>query len=124
MVKRGAAGPESALTARQREWLRHLRACERSGETIQGYAARRGLSVQSLYQAGKRLRRRGVLASRSERRPIAHSFVKVAVAARPVEAGAAAVWRIRLPGGVVFESSAPFESEALVSLLERLGRLR
>jgi hypothetical protein len=124
MVKREAEGSEAALTARQREWLRHLRACERSGDTVKDYASRRGLSVQSLYQAGKRLRRRGVLASRPQRRAIARSFVKVAMPMRPVEAGAAAVWRIRLPGGVVFESSAPFESEGLVSLLERLGRLR
>jgi hypothetical protein len=124
MVKREAEGSEAALTARQREWLRHLRACERSGETMQDYASRRGLSVQSLYQAGNRLRRRGVLASRPQRRAIAHSFVRVAVPVRPAEAGAAAVWRIRLPGGAVFESSAPFEPEALVSLLERLGRLR
>ena len=31
---------EAKLTSRQREWLGHLRACERSGETLKDYAAR------------------------------------------------------------------------------------
>ncbi len=98
---RRSEGPsERRLTARQREWLGHLRAAERSGETIKGYAARQSVSVQSLYQAGKRLRRLGVLEPRVRRRRkrAASGFVKVEPAATRRETGPA--WRIRLPSGL------------------------
>ncbi len=118
MSTRRSKGPsERRLTARQREWLGHLRAAEHSGETIKDYAARRGLSVQSLYQAGKRLRRLGVLEPRVRRRRkrAASGFVKVEPAATRRETGPA--WRIRLPSGLVFESSAPLAHDDLLSLL-------
>jgi hypothetical protein len=125
MSTRRSKGPsERRLTARQREWLGHLRAAEHSGETIKEYAARRGLSVQSLYQAGKRLRRLGVLEPRVQRRRegAASAFVKVEPVAARRETGLA--WRIRLPSGVVFESSAPLAHADLVSLLAALAAPR
>jgi DNA-binding transcriptional MocR family regulator len=125
MPDRRAKEPsEVRLTARQREWLGHLRAAERSGETIQAYAAAHGLSVQSLYQAGKRLRRRGVLEPRIQRRgtPAARAFVKVERPAAPSGAGMA--WRIRLPSGVLFECNVPLAHEELVSLLQTLAGAR
>jgi hypothetical protein len=115
---------EVRLTARQREWLGHLRAAERAGETIKAYAAREGLSVQSLYQAGKRLRCRGVLQPRIRRRhPLsATGFVKVEPPTARREVGAA--WRLRLPSGVVFECSGPLGHDQLLSLLATLARPR
>lgn len=116
--------PEARLTARQRGWLRHLRACERSGETIKAYARREGLSLQTLYQAGKRLRRLGVLEPRTPRRrkvPVS-GFVRVEAAATGRGPGAA--WRIRLPSGVVFECNAPLEHADLLSLLSVLAASR
>ena len=49
----------TGLTPRQREWLGHLQACRRSGETIRAYAKRHRLSDQAMYQAARDLRRRG-----------------------------------------------------------------
>ena len=125
MPTRGSRGPTGArLTLAQRKWLGHLRAAERSGGTIKEYAAGRSLSVQSLYQAGKRLRRLGVLESRTRRRPetATPAFVKVERTAARRETGPA--WRIRLPSGVIFESSAPLAHDALLSLLTALAAPR
>jgi hypothetical protein len=115
---------ESRLTPGQRRWLRHLRAAERSGETIKDYAARHGLSVQSVYQAGKRLRRLGVIKPRVVRRleAVAPSWVKAELPSARREGGAA--WRMRLPNGWVFESSAPLAREELLSLLVELATPR
>jgi hypothetical protein len=44
------------LTERQRFWLRHLRACEVSGQTSINYArAPHGIKVKSLYSGRKAL---------------------------------------------------------------------
>jgi hypothetical protein len=113
---------EPNLTRKQREWLRHLRACHRSRCRVKDYAAEHGIPVQALYQAAKRLRQRGVLApsGRWTRRP--EGFVKVAVA--PASAEGRSVWRIRLPSGTVFESTTPLSEEQLLPLLERLAHVR
>ena len=123
-TRRSKEPSEAALTPGQHEWLQHLRAAERSGETIKEYAARRSLSVQSLYQAGKRLRRLGVLEPRVPRwrERAASAFVKVEPAAARPETGPA--WRIRLPSGVVFESRAPLAHGDLLSLLAALAAPR
>ncbi len=123
-TRRSMEPPEARLTSGQRKWLGHLRAAERSGETIKDYAARRGLSVQSLYQAGKRLRRLGVIEPCVRRRwePAASAFVKVEPPAARRETGPA--WRIRLPSGLVFESSAPLAHGELLSLLAALAAPR
>jgi hypothetical protein len=112
------------LSVRQREWFQHLRAAERSGGTIKAYAAAHGLSVQSLYAAGKRLRHGGLLEPRIQRRfaGVGRAFVKVESAAARRDVGPA--WRIRLPSGVVFESSAPLAHDDLLSLLATLAALR
>jgi hypothetical protein len=81
------------------------------------------LSVQSLYQAAKRLRRRGVLEPRVRRAHApASPFVKVEAGVRLRESGMA--WRVRLPNGVVFEASPGLGHEALLALIERLARAR
>ena len=118
--KRAAA--ERNLTKKQRAWLRHLRACRRSGSRVKDYAAEHGIPVQSLYQAAKRLRARGVLEPSGRRASVPASFVKVAVGAAPPELRSA--WRIRLPSGTVFESTTPLCGEELLALLERLAHAR
>ncbi len=112
------------LTPGQRKWLEHLRAAALSGGTIKEYAARRSLSVQSLYQAGKRLRRLGVIEPcvRRRRETAASPFVKVEPAATRRETGPA--WRIWLPSGLVFESRAPLVHDELGSLLAALAAPR
>ena len=123
-TQRSEEASEARLTPGQRRWLQHLRAVERSGGTIKDYAARRSLSVQSLYQAGKRLRRLGVIEPRAPRRrkTSVSRFVRVEPAATRRETGPA--WRIRLPSGLVFESSAPLAHDDLLSLLAALAAPR
>ena len=108
----------SGLTPRQQEWLRHLEACARSGETMRGYAKRLELSESAMYQAAKDLRRRGVLpkSSRSRSAKRKPSFVKVSAAVHAPSSGA---WRARLPNGIVLEGSeglGPRLLEALAAL--------
>ena len=87
-----ATPAERALTARQREWLRHLRAIERSGQRVKDYAAEQGLPVQALYEATKRLRKQGLLAPSGRRRTKPTRFANVTVASASVRAGEI-VWR-------------------------------
>jgi hypothetical protein len=123
-ARRSKEPSKARLTPGQRKWFQHLRAAERSGETIKDYAARQGMSVQSLYQGGKRLRRLGVLEPRVRRRRkrAASGFVKVEPGAARRETGPA--WRVRLSSGVVFESSAPLAHDDLLSLLAALAAPR
>ena len=113
---------EQNLTKKQREWLRHLRACRRSGSRVKDYAAEHGIPVQSLYQAAKRLRKCGVLAPSGRQPRTPKGFVKVSVA--PAPANLRSAWRIRVPSGTVFESTTPLSGDELLTLLERLARSR
>ena len=92
------AAAEPSLTGKQREWLHHLRACHRSGRRVKDYAAEHGIPVQSLYQATKRLRQRGVLEPSGRGTSKPSGFVKVAVETAPADLRSA--WRIRLPSGM------------------------
>jgi uncharacterized protein len=106
----------SGLTPRQREWLVHLRACARSGETVRAYAKRHALSEHAMYQATKDLRRRGVLPAHSGRprqAKTAPAFVKVSAAVRSTSSGP---WRARLPNGIVLEGSEALGPELLEAL--------
>ena len=116
------AAAEPKLTRKQREWLRHLRACHRSGSRVKDYASEHGIPVQSLYQATKRLRQRGVLEPSGRRTSKLPGFVKVAVGTAATDFRSA--WRIRLPSGTVFESTTPLSGDALLALLERLAQAR
>ncbi len=122
-----------SLSARLRGQLAHIRACEASGEALKQYAERKGLSIHSLYQAKKMLRKKGALAparklraasrgGSSRRKARSRHFVEAVPA---IHAGATpareAAWRVRLPGGVVFESSTPLGLDEVLRLIERLG---
>jgi hypothetical protein len=54
-------GKKREPSEREQVWLSHLRAC--AGGELKAYAEAHGLSVESLYQARHRLRRRGLLSS-------------------------------------------------------------
>jgi len=111
---------ERALTARQRHWLGHLRAIERSGKRVKDYAAEQGIPVQTLYQAAKRLRKQGRLPPSGRGSASPKRFVKAAVA--PEARGVA--WRVRLANGTVFESAERLPAERMLELIERMGQAR
>jgi hypothetical protein len=118
MAKQGKREGRAGLTARQREWLGHLRACRASGQTMRGYAKRHGFSEHALYQAAKVLRGCGVWQTPSRRRgrPTRASFVRLQA---PVGVPAVSSWRIRLPNGVWLEAPGPL-AEGLLTALARL----
>ena len=116
---RSQASP--ALSERQRYWLKHIRAAERKREPLTHYAKRLGLSEHSLYEAKRRLRRRGVLAPASvRRRPPPARFVRV-VAARPESRPTSSPLRVQLASGAVLEWA---EAPAGEVLRELIGWLR
>ena len=103
------------LTARQQEWLGHLEACARSGETVRGYAKRHELSEHAMYQAAKDLRQRGLLPASPRGRSKAKksAFVKVSPGTRSTPSR---TWRARLPNGVVLEGSGAVGRELVEAL--------
>ena len=120
---------EGRLSATTRKQLAHVRACEKSGETLKRYAERHGLSVHGLYQAKKIARQTGLLpahrgrqAKRSigQSRPESSRFVE-GIRSGPAREGAA-VWRIRFAGGEVLESSTLLGMEEAAQLIEQLRR--
>lgn len=110
---------DTRLTPRQREWLEHLRACKSENATIRGYARRRGLAEQSMYQAASALRKRGLLtaAPAATKGPVGRrrsaKFVEVGAARAEIPL---ASWRARLPNGVVVEGSGAIDGELLSQL--------
>ena len=116
----------TTASERDRYWLEHEAALAKSGQTAKDYAAEQGLSLHALYQARKRLRKLGHLPAGGDRKkPNRHAskklaFEKVRVAPKPDLAG----YRLSLPNGLVLEWSGEELPEPVVSLVERLVRLR
>ena len=54
-------GEAPKLTERERYWLKHIRACEASGQRMSDYVAAHGLNVRALYDGKRTLVRKGVL---------------------------------------------------------------
>jgi hypothetical protein len=105
------------LTERDRYWIRHHGACEKSGLTAKAYARRHRLSIHALYQARKRLRALGALEAGAPRPSKANprrggGFARVEVAAAPRPR-----YRVRLPNGALVE----WEGASGAELAEVLG---
>ena len=109
---------------RDQFWLDHEAAQVASGQTAKEYAAAQGLSLDSFYQARKRLRALGLLAAAPGReksapkqsRSKAVSFSKIAVTPTTTDPH----FRLELPGEMAFEWSGGDVPESVVVLLERL----
>ncbi len=106
---------EKDLTERQRHWLKHLRAAERTGEPVKTYAERLGLSEHSMYEAKRRLRVLGVIAPVTRRKAPAARFTRVSVARS--ESVPVASLRVRLSSGAVLEWSEAPQGDALRELV-------
>jgi hypothetical protein len=110
-----------------RQHLVHVKACKASGETLKAYAQRRGLSVQSLYQAKKIARKKGLLApygspssvgpgKKTARR---RRFVEARTTRTSATPAANPTWRIRFTCGAVLESNAPLSMEDVFRLADQ-----
>ena len=97
---------------RERYWLAHLQACERSGQTSKAYAREHGLSVWMMYSWRKKLAARGLWVRGSGPRASV-SFDRLEV----VEAEAPLAWRIVLPNGVEVGFSGALDAAALSTVL-------
>lgn len=120
---------EEKLTPALRRHLTVIRECEQSGEPLKRYAARKGLSIHTLYQAKRVLRKKGVLRSpdgtrakprigRAAEKPVLR-FVQAV--RRSEENERVLAWRVRLPGGAIFESNVALSGEAMLRLLKSLS---
>ena len=105
------------LSARQREWLVHVRRARASGESFRVYAEQRGLNVSQLYSWHSRLKTQGLL---GELEPA--GFVQVQSSCRaespPREPGG--TQRLSFPNGLTLE----WQGTADVRLIAQLLRLR
>jgi hypothetical protein len=121
MAKRGKRSSALAKSAtpgeRDTYWLEHFRAIEAEGIQVKVYAAREGLAVQSLYQAKRRLVKRGAW----PRTRGVSKFTRVHV----VEAAQRARGcRLRIGTHAVLEWDELPSVEVLSALLERVVALR
>ena len=107
------------LTTKQRYWLDHIRAAQRSGSSYSRYAASHDLNLKALYNWRMVLCRKGLLESASP------SFVELKAEPNPTppqfHSGVVPshCWaKVRLPNGVTLELSAL--NEPLVGWLASL----
>ncbi|MCZ7599800.1 MAG: hypothetical protein M5U09_21480 [Gammaproteobacteria bacterium] len=98
---------------RERYWLAHVDACERSDQTSKAYAREHGLSVSMMYSWRKKLTARG-LWSRGSGPCAGVSFERLEV----VETAAPLAWRIVLPNGVEVGFSGVLDAAALAAVLD------
>jgi hypothetical protein len=111
------------LTERQRHWLKHIRAAERKDEPLTVYAEQQGLSVSSLYEAKRHLRKAGVIAGADEPtkpKRVTPEFVSVSVR-ESVRSVNGSVLRVRLSSGAMLEWSDAPQGEALRELVGMLS---
>ena len=100
------------LTERQRFWLRHLRACEVSGQTSIDYAKAHGLKVKALYAARKALAEKGALPPGP---PPVNGFQRVQVVDNP-RAGERQ-WHVQLPNGLTVSFDGKVDAGTLSLVL-------
>lgn len=123
-ASRSASKKSGQPSERDQFWLDHEAAQVASGHTAKEYAAAQGLSLDSFYQARKRLRALGLLTAapgrersapkRSQSKTV--SFSKIAVTPTATDPR----FRLELPGAMAFEWSGGDVPESVVVLLERL----
>ena len=130
----------SELTERQRYWLAHVQACEKSGLSSLAYADAHGLKVGSLYNARHVLKEKGAWRSveavetQSERhvppKPKAR-FQRVVVKpeakeeslpfSAQVSGQGVTPCRIHLPNGVMLEVMTSTDACALAAMVSAVG---
>jgi transposase-like protein len=101
------------LTLKQQFWFEHLRACERSGQTMKDYAQHHDLSIGAFYAWKKTLRRKGVLGTSLPAAP--SLFQKVALQNSP------GTLRLVLPTGLTLEIDAGTDPHWVAQLVGALS---
>ncbi len=112
--------PTRALTARQIQWLEHLKGWQEQGLSLKGYALAHGLSVSGLYTAKRWFKSRGIWQGREVSGPSRRAPKLIPVRVKPPMPATSSMFRIHLPNGVVVEMSGDADlarCRALVSML-------
>jgi len=111
-----AGTDDSSLTERQQYWLKHLRACDASGQTTIDYARERDIKVKSLYSARKALAEKGTLPPTQPTR-----FQKVQVmGGSPASENQ---WHIQLPNGLAVSFGDTVDAATLSLVLTTAAAL-
>lgn len=114
----------SALSKRDRFWLRHMETLAAQGGPATAYAEKHGLSIGALYEARRRLVARRVPTLRVPRPKRTPLFARVTLPLSPPAPRDSGELRLRLASGTVLEWSTPPSIETLASLLDRIASLR
>jgi len=125
------------LTVRQRYWLEHIRACEKSDGTAKDYADKHGLSLSGFYNARCVLKKKGLWSSAgaapvaSESSKPATTFQRVIVKPAPKDEAPVlsplqpshsdTPCRVHLPNGVMLEVMTGTNAVALSAVVEAAG---
>jgi hypothetical protein len=103
-----------ALTDRQRFWLKHIQACEASGQSMTEYAASQDIAVRAMYTGKKILVKKGLLSGLQPAR-----FQRVQLMEAPVNSQ----WRIGLPNGVSVAFTGEVDARTLTTVLSSAASL-
>jgi hypothetical protein len=112
--------PNRALTPCQQQWLEHLRACERRGNSIQGYAKEFGLSAGAMHAAKGDLRKRGHWPHKTVAAGSGGELTLVPVQLRSNGSVGTPVMRVALPNGVsieLFDGAGVEHTQAVLNAL-------
>lgn len=113
------------LTERDRYWLRHQRACDRSGLSAKAYARKHRLSIHALYQARRRLREMGALEAGATPEPgRARARPSGGFARLEVEEAPRPRYRVWLPNGARVEWEGAAGEAELARVLGAVSQLR
>lgn len=89
--------PDLGMTAKQRYWLAHIKACEAIGQSLSAYAAEHRLVLKSCYRWKSRLTQMGLLAVTATTAPV---FRSVQIKPASINTGN---YRFTLPNGIQVE---------------------
>lgn len=100
------------MTAKQRYWLGHIKACEALGQSLSAYAAEHDLALKSCYRWKSRLTQMGLLAVTAT--AVAPVFRSVQIKPASISTGN---YRFTLPNGILVEIQGAFDPIQLNQVL-------
>ena len=102
------------LTERQRYWLEHIQAWNKSGKRMSEYAKDQNFPVRSMYDAKKALVKKGILPRSRSSCTDTTRFEQVQI----IEPSNESEWRITLPNGAAVEFTASLDEQTLSTVLK------
>lgn len=102
---------KQGMTAKQRYWLEHIKACAAMGQSLSAYAAEHHLGLKSCYRWKSRLTQMGLLADMAVAAPV---FRPVQI--KPVSMSTG-YFRFTLPNGILIEIQGDCDPAQLKQVL-------